>query len=544
MPKSQNPPRSVNLAIYLLKDSCAKARDALRPAGRPRAVHRVTIGDAKGTLHAEQVTEHAPNWVKFFGKSASPDLALVTSSAAAVLFVKRGSRLFALTFGHGRHMLEPGQLEESFGLKVTLNSIDAGRIKSIDHKTFEAITRHTRTQASHEGTAADFGLDVERDMVRVVTGEPRKREWGRRMTGMDALVVAANVALEGIPELLDTYLERFESEDYKKDFAWVDKISEVRDPALKTTLDDALVARLGQTDPGKLWMAVPQLVEWSDIGGFRYRARDEDLVDDLHLGDFLTAQGSDAALSLDFLKKRRVFAVRADETTPYDDWPAYNCLYAEHDEQGETYILTGGKWYRVASDFVAEVNAAIAPLVASAPVLPPFEPSDKDESGYNKRVAAGNKAFALVDRKPIAIGGGHSSFEFCDLYSAYREIIHIKRYGGASAPLSHLFAQGLNAAVIFASHADSRRKANEILPASLRIKNPDKKPDTSSFTLVYAVVSHSQQAIDKSLPFFSRLSLRYAARQLDMLGYRVSLVRIPGPRKVSKKSRRRGSAGV
>ena len=49
-----------------------------------------------------------------------------------------------------------------------------------------------------------------------------------------------------------------------------------------------------------------------------------------------------------------------------------------------------------------------------------------------------------MDCKKIHNGGGHSQLEFCDLFSSGRDLIHVKRYGRSSAPLSHLFAQGLD----------------------------------------------------------------------------------------------------
>jgi len=69
------------------------------------------------------------------------------------------------------------------------------------------------------------------------------------------------------------------------------------------------------------------------------------------------------------------------------------------------------------------------------------------EPSYLKSVAAGNGAYALMDRKEVMIGGGRSRVEFCDLYSNNKEIIHVKKYGGANL-LSHLFSQALVSATV------------------------------------------------------------------------------------------------
>lgn len=53
-----------------------------------------------------------------------------------VLLVKASKRLFALTFGSGRHLLEYGAYERNFGLRVALNLVDPDQIRSAQSRTF------------------------------------------------------------------------------------------------------------------------------------------------------------------------------------------------------------------------------------------------------------------------------------------------------------------------------------------------------------------------------------------------------------------------
>jgi uncharacterized protein (TIGR04141 family) len=87
-------------------------------------------------------------------------------------------------------------------------------------------------------------------------------------------------------------------------------------------------------------------------------------------------------------------------------------------------------------------------------------------------------------------------------------------------------AQANNSATAWAADADYRAKTCALLPTGLRPTVSAKRPDTSSFTVVFAVVSRSRKPLATNLPFFSRLSLKNAARQLRALGYQVSLVKI------------------
>jgi uncharacterized protein (TIGR04141 family) len=515
LPKAES--KNQSFSIFLIREG-VRTEDAIKPG-----LQKVAVKDL-GDLHYKQNPRRPPKWLAFFEERLVERPPLYSASNGAVLTVKRGKRIFALSFGVGRHLLKPGATEESFGLKVTLNSVDPKRLKSVDRKTFDAISCHTRTQASQPGDVTAFGLNVEQDLLRAATGSPLEPLLGVRMTGMDALLVTVPVTLNGIPSLLDSYLTQFRSDEYKKTFPWVDHIGEVRGPQLRDHLDEQLLSLIRTSDPSDIsaWLAVPELIEWAEIGGFRYKNHDdEDLHADLHIRDFLATVSDAADFSVESLRHRHVYAYDAQDETWVKRWTVYNCLYGEIERDETTYLLSGGKWYRVDRDFVATVNRSVARLVEDGS-LPPY--ADKSEEEYNKRVArASSGKTALLDRKLIRVGG--TSVEFCDLYTADRHIIHVKRYGGSSV-LSHLFAQGSVAANAFLEEETFRAAVNLKLPPSHRVKNPKRRPDASRYEVHYAIVSRSKKRIDHALPFFSRLNLRNAARQLRGFGFKVVLSKI------------------
>lgn len=155
-------------------------------------------------------------------------------------------------------------------------------------------------------------------------------------------------------------------------------------------------------------------------------------------------------------------------------------------------------------------------------LLPSYR--DPSEGQYNERVCASDKTrLALMDKKLIPYSGRHSSIEFCDIYTRTKAICHIKRYGGSSV-LSHLFAQGVVSAEAFAHDADFRAKVNARLPPSFRLKDPAAQIDPRDFTVVFGIVSKSDEELQ--LPFFSRVTLRNAWRRLSANRYETSVVRI------------------
>ena len=510
--------KTCSLSIFLIREEL-DIKDAIKQGLECISVRGI------GNLYVRQNAKKQPKWLAFFGDFLTQTPRLYSASNGALLMVTRGKRVFAVSFGLGRHLLEAGTWEERFGLRVTLNSVDPDRLKSVDRSTFDAISSHTRTQASREGDVTAFGLNIEQDLLRAATGSPMNEVLGKRMTGMDSLLVTVPVTIQSLPALLDRYLVQFADNAYKKTFPWVDHIGEVRDAKLRESLDQQLLDRIKapESPDSPTWLAVPELIEWAEISGFRYTAAmSGELYPDLHIRDFLKSVAQPDELTTDGLRKRHIFAYGPEDDDGWTKrWTVYSCLYGEVKRDRTLYLLSGGKWYRVEHDFVATVDKAVAKLVSES-TLPAY--TDKSEGDYNRRVAKASAGkLALLDRDLIRVGG--TTVEFCDLYAAGRTMIHVKRYGGSSI-LSHLFAQGSVAANAFLEDAAFRAAVNAKLPVSHRFKDPAQRPEPASYEINYSIVSRSTKRIDRALPFFSRLNLRNAARQLQAFGFNVTLSKI------------------
>jgi len=121
----------------------------------------------------------------------------------------------------------------------------------------------------------------------------------------------------------------------------------------------------------------------------------------------------------------------------------------------QTFVLSGGKWYRIDTDFAAAVTKSFDAVERVDLKVQNYAHSS--EGDYCVAVAdAPQSPYALMDKKTIQIGGGRGKIEFCDLFSASKELVHIKRYG-ASSVLSHLFSQGVVSAEAFRSEPEFRK---------------------------------------------------------------------------------------
>ena len=130
--------------------------------------------DFDGRLYVAPPNQTPPSWLTFVQTGIRGQLQELTNRTnAAVLVLRRKTRIFAFTFGHGRHLLRASALVPDFGLKTALNALQHDSLRSLDSFTIEGQTIHTRAQASRASGIEVFGLDVSRDIVRAVTGTPR-----------------------------------------------------------------------------------------------------------------------------------------------------------------------------------------------------------------------------------------------------------------------------------------------------------------------------------------------------------------------------------
>lgn len=513
--------KTYGLTVLLLKSGITAAQDAVKEPASLTS-RDIAVGATTGTLYFKQNSSHLPSWVKLFQPKVGNTLdKLFNSGTAAVFIVGSGTKLFALTFGYGKSLLLADCYEENFGLRVVLNSVDPDKLRSVDVQSLDAVPLNRRSQASVATALADFGLDIEQDLVYAATGQPKDMAFGKQLTGKDALKVSVPLEIDDLPSLLLKLVSQYEADTYKGSFAWVDHLREVRTKSISEKLDFALNSKIQSKDFTKTWLAIPDIIEWSDIAGFKYqKPKQADIRDDIDWGSYLAFLGTETPHTVDVFRKQYVHAISQSSGQAFHSWPVYRCIYCELHLDGEDYALSNGKWYRVDTNFLKSLNDSIKQIPDATLSLPDY--LGNDEGAYNEGVHHDNPGyFALMDKKMIQHGGGSSKIEFCDLYTTDKHLIHVKRYGGSSV-LSHLFAQGTVSARLLLSDSDFRKKVNEKLPASHRLKNVSQKPKAEEFEVVYAIASNSA-ATAFDLPLFSKINLRNSFNQLQMYGMKASL---------------------
>lgn len=508
------------LSVYSIKPSFTMPEDIVEPG-----TEVIPIGNV-GQFIFEASHPESPAWLtKFFGDSLRQNLRIFNSSSKAVFLVPirdgRRTAYFAITFGQGRHLLKEGVVEDRFGLKVVLNSVGPDSFRSIDKTTLGAVPKHSREQMTREVSPAEFGIDIEQDLVSSVTARSTDERLGKIITGRDAFHFSAQVNVTNIGDFLSHSLTRSRSNSYKDNFDWIDQISEVRNGVIEDALNVELVEKINKRNLDKVWMAVPDVLDWAVISGFRYRRpKRADLTNDVTLEGFLAE--ADEAVTIDSLKADLIYAVSAEDDDQAEKWSAFRCTYAEVELSGQIYVLNNGKWYQIARDFSEEIENYFTNIPESEIVLPDY--AGGKEGDYNIVAAASLAGACCMDQQTIIHGGGRNKIEFCDILTREKKLVHVKKYG-ASSVLSHLFMQGVVSGELLVSDGDFRAKLNRRLPRGHKLVDARRvRPNASEYEIVYAIISTSPNPLN--IPFFSKVSFRSARRRLESYGYTVTKKKI------------------
>src|SRR3569833_817621 len=133
---------------------------------------------------------------------------------------------------------------------------------------------------------------------------------------------------------------------------------------------------------GNVWAAIPERDEWTRFVSFCFGSFSLGRpYDDITLDRMLECLEGEPA-SFEFLQKTSVYCMAEDNPHPIHKWSFLKCLTAELNHDGSMYLLNAGKWYRVSTDFVEEINRDLDVLLPSAaPALPVW--GDEHEDAYN-----------------------------------------------------------------------------------------------------------------------------------------------------------------
>ena len=522
---------SQKLSVFLIKSGLIKAEDIIKSDNEIKEYEVIIIPEKKDTQKGNGTPAKkgkfffktsfvkTPSWYSLFGNSIDdfdPNN-LKTKNISAVLLLEVKNRVFALTFGYGRSLLNSDSWEEQFGLRVCMNSIDKDDFRVVERKNLDTMITHNKTQMNRKCSIDEFAIDYYNILLKAVSGEAKDKKFAKKLTGADSLSINCEVSLQTLPNKCAAILSAYSSDDYKQEFPWMENLREVP----KNIIDDLnnqMMDNIRQKNFEKVFLAVPEMIEWSNFSGFQFKKDAQDSNVDILIEDFYQTLRNVQKLSVNTLKNsRHVYAVDSNTDNPIKMWSVYKCLNCEIQDNDQRYILTDGKWFAVSKSFVDEIEKKIKSIKKYQTPLIPAQKTESEKE-YNIRLSKSIHGSENLDAKNIQYGGGHSKIEFCDVYSKNKELFHVKRYSG-SAVLSHLFSQGYNSAKLLLRDQVFRQGVNAILPPTLHL--PSAVPIANEYSIVFGIISKEANKVPSNLPFFSKLTLERTVEELQFMGVNV-----------------------
>lgn len=486
---------------------------------------------------------HVPDWVEGFFKQNFVQLyqredgtrgkynIFNTASSQAVFLKKikyRGiEHLFAITFGSGFQLLKSDAFVPNFGLKCVLNLISSHNgLRKISKYDISSSPKQTSQQLSKKGSQADFTLDYQTDILTGITGnfdDKHKKDKiligyiGRTISGSNSFSVNAKANIKNVDKILRLSIIAYKAQKYKhKGFSWIDNVLYIKhDNILLEKLNNELDKKLADIteESDQIWFAVPEIVKWEDIEGFYFGRQTRVLRDDLDLIEYkqYIKRKEEAVFNIEKLKQSYIYAKNAKGDGYLYCWDAFQCLNAELELDGKTFMLINKNWYEINKEFQDETNKKFEKYFNNKSDLNFIDCNYKDEATYNRELSR-QKNLICLDRNTVFYGGGQSQIEVCDILDENnKKLIHIKKYSGSSA-LSHLFSQGLVSMQLLIRDTEFLKKVEQKI-SSLKGSSFSFNGNAREYTIVYGIITKSGSQ-HLNIPFFSKVNLNSVCDRL------------------------------
>lgn len=532
-------------SLYLAKSSVANLDDLLTESavelvqrGRAERVDSKDFGD-EASLFTFPGRPATPKWVGHITPIFPVQKRLTAESPCALILFRVDDRFFALTFSYGHVYLDDSKTEADFGLKVAVNAVSDGKLRSVERSNIGAAIRDF-AQAAGQRDLRAFGFDEALDLIRKVSGYTNETDFADVVTGSRALRLSKKMEMSDVPAAAAVALNLFDAKSYQETaFAIIDFLAPVLDQEIIADLDQELIAAILEGGD-EFEVAIPDIIA-TGVGSFRFeRAGFSEFYPDLSVELYRSELGDDlGSLTIEDLKKHRI-AAYSESGDRIDHWSVRTALVGTVVLEGQRYALNEGAWYRIDQSYKDAADQAFDRLLkAPDPIFIPLrkriEPKKKgakekiyyqSEESYNAEIAASSD-YLLLDQHLIEIEGEPGrGIEACDLIDIPgRRFIHVKKSSRQSSILSHFFKQGGNAAQMIRKY----QPFQAALVSKVRDLYGDKKAEEMIEALqhrwtVEFQIADSPRADGKfNIPFFSKLTLRDQTRDMEAMQFDVRL---------------------
>lgn len=468
---------------------------------------------------------HSPRWLDDFFGMKCDKLQQTNSRAILVdkLNINDEEKIFALTFGYSKNLFAEDVIEEQFGLKIVLNTVGINDIRKISKISVGSNQKQSQEQMPKATNINEFGFDLERDLIRSVTGKCNDEIFEKNnLIGGDIFSILVERDINNIENFLIYCYKKYKEEKYKENFEWIDNIKEVKSKKEKKELDNLLIQYINEKRFDCIWMSIPEVIDWEDICGFNY-TNDNEIYDDVIIEKVIESLRNNLN-DIEQLKRKKVI-MKDIEGKEIEKWSAYKCIIAEIQFNKKSYCLNNGKWYCINKDFSDKIEKEYDNIEISDLDFIDYNKNMKDEDDYNEKLSnVLPNAYLIHKIGEIPFGGGKGNkIELCDVMTQENQLIHIKKNGGSSY-LSHLFNQAAVSAELLLD-TNFRVKVNTKMNEFKFDKQFTDDFNPKDYTIIIGIINNYNDERPK-IPFFSKVSLRYTINHMKNIGYKVQLKNI------------------
>ncbi|SYZ51179.1 hypothetical protein CPBF367_05770 [Xanthomonas arboricola pv. juglandis] len=497
-----------------------------------------------GVVLTSQRNEDTPEWLKPLKDETSANIAkLHTKScgAAYLLSVKYKTTKYVVvyTFGTAHHRLDDDIFEPRFGLRIALNSIESSELRNMDVASLDSSTLKRRIQASRSTPVSDFGIDINQDLLTLLSGKSNDGTFARVITGRDSVSFKCPPKPGFFREKAVQAIEIFKKRTYKKNYPWVDYIDTVKDSRLIGDLENDLLAELTQAAKGRAIDAsistpeisdplVEEAIRYSGAGmkpGKKNTFETADIYD--YISEIKTALIF-GKISIADIKSQKITLVESGSRKTKSE-KIFKCLNMEIKKGGQRYILFSGNWYQIDSKHAKTIEDDFKSFLTPKPIFKPTKA--KNERAFISQLNRRTDLLNMDQTKINPVGSTHANIEPCDFLSRKKQLIHLKD-AGASSSMSHLWSQGYVSCTLMMTDASFREqfiketKNREAIykRSGFSIVLPKSKiiPDPTKFSIVFGVM-RTRNKRDNSLdiPFFSKVAMKPSLSAIRLMNFKV-----------------------
>jgi uncharacterized protein (TIGR04141 family) len=483
---------------------------------------------------------HVPKWVTLLRSTFTNLEDQHARSPCALLLFKKKGHIFALSFSYAHVYLDDAKTEADFGLKVAVNAVSDEKLRSVERANIGAAIRDF-AQAAGQRDLRSFGIDDALDLIRKVSGRAEDSDFAQTVTGARSLRFSKKVELADVPDAALEAVRFFESKAYQKTgFRFIDFLSPVFDQDLEEKLNEQLVLAI-RGDSDDFEIAIPEIVSQT-IASFRFEhAGFSDFHPDLSLDLYRTSLGDRLpSVDLQQLERHRIAAYAENDNKPFEHWSIHHALIGSLTLDNDRYALNEGQWYQVGKKFKESADRKFDELYKKpdSKLRPLKKIAMKDgkggkqkigyqpEESYNEEIAA-ETGYLLLDQKLIQIDDvAGPGIEMCDLLDIPgRRFIHIKKSSRQSSILSHFFKQGGNSAQMLRKYEPFRARLIEVVKENYGTQKASelKAALDKRWTIEFQIADFPRADGKHNIPFFSKLTLREEARDIEAMDFDVSV---------------------